>query len=715
MCKREQQVLLKTDNVQLEQALGLYASLFLWKPTYTVRFMPDRIKLLPLLKNLKEQTLSTKKEFASVLASFDKILCNSLDGIDVPVMEKKCVKISDGSRWSSGNTGGCEKCQITLKNDGAAASQIGIVVCQVLQEIQSRGYDICVETDSPKLVPFLSLLKPLKRKPDISVFITERSDLNSERTYDLRRNRTSQVQDISEYLLSRCRGVVNIEQYIQRHTRWLQDSVGRYIKWLKYIGEGSGLLYKTVNRSTVKVPPEIICLYSQLCLKADIADRELKTESEAGRSEWEWIYQTCYYEYHKEKEYMRQLSSPFVIICNLPDTIVSFLGARKCNMRCGYCFSEHGKQSSEKLTVQDMVHTLEFCRELSGAEYIHIDNYLGGEPCLEFETVKRVHTAMHDYKNLHKLDFSFGLLTNGTVMKEEQLNWSRENTPYIGLSLDGDQKTNDNIRVYPDGKGTYKNAVQFIKKIKEKNWPVPIGVSCVLTANEMDIVRIFRHIHEELGVPYVTIKPVRAGAEKPFALTLEKLPDLKESYHVFVDYLIWEAENGNLKPLFAILHPIDYLGRFLARTGLEDRVIVKRCGAGEHIFSIDNAHRVYACDSFNGKTDAYIGTWEEGRTGAFRTPFVTENSDLKCMDCWCRYSCGGVCSYVRYLNHGEITEVVQFECEFTKFLVCESLLFWEKIKKKLPGSEIDRIYRHMEEMGFSKFKKDRDHFYYAPC
>lgn len=705
MRNRESQVLLATNDIQLEHTMAHYPSLFSLRPVYAARVLPGKVKLLPLSPNLHEKVLTGTEERTAALETFDTILGDRdlQDLFRTP--KKNWVTIQRRDEWHAGVLSG-PRVSVTLQN--ARDAETGAFICGVLSEVRSMGYHVLLETDSPLLAPYLALLSPPEQKTDCFLFLTEKPAAGARWSFNLSPSvRRQELQAFQTKLLNLCRASVSDRQFRLRSEVFLQKGVKTFCKLLEERPDGTGLFYKTVNRSTFDAPPEVAALYRNL--SQNIPD------GQTPRWCWEWLYKICYYEDLKESEYNRQLSSPFLKVCNLPDTIVSFLGTRRCNLRCKYCFSDHRKENHDILSDRDMINTLEFCRDLSSAEFIHIDNGLGGEPGMEFSDVQHRHTLLQNYHADHQLDASFGLLTNGTKITKDQLAWVREHIPYLGLSLDGGQATNDRIRVYPDGRGTYADAIQLIRHVQRNHWPVPIGVSCVLTANDLDLTNIFRHIYEDLGVRFVTVKPVRASADAPYALTVENLPALEKSYRRFLRYLLQKAEDGDLGPLFAILHPIDYLGRFLARTGLEDRVIIKRCGAGEHIFSVDNSHSVYACDSFNGEKEAYIGSWETGRTGTFRVPFVNQVPALPCGDCWARYSCGGVCPYVRHLSHGKVTDVVRFECQFTQFLIRESLLFWNEVRTKFPKARVEKIYQHMEDMGFSKFKKHRDHFFYAPC
>lgn len=417
------------------------------------------------------------------------------------------------------------------------------------------------------------------------------------------------------------------------------------------------------------------------------------------------------------KHFEALMDSGQAVIANKNDMIISFLGSRRCNMKCKYCFSDHTCEA--KATMPNKI-ALEIVEMLTcGKENLnlHIDNNLGGEPLLDFTAVMARHNAAIALHKASGINTSFGLLTNGTLLRSDHIDWLKDHLPYIGFSLDGDKATHDKIRKDVNGEPTYERTVSGIKLLQMADWPVETGVSAVISKYNMDITELQSHFREELNIPNIVMKPVRAEERSDFSLTYDDLDDLKKGYGTFFRYLLDEGRKGNLKPLFTMLQPLDYAARFLIRVLLADRVIVKRCGSGEHIFSVNDDGSLYACDSFNGVEDMEIGNVEEGMHNHpdYNVPFVNdENPSFGCNRCWARYLCGGVCQYVQYLNKYEYNNVIKMECGLAMFLIESSICFWQEAKETWGEESMAKVKERIREIGITEYL-DKNSFVYAPC
>ena len=408
------------------------------------------------------------------------------------------------------------------------------------------------------------------------------------------------------------------------------------------------------------------------------------------------------------------LQTKLVKIANKNDVIISFLGSRRCNLKCAYCFSDHSHASLSKMNGNNLTKIIDMLTYNRPGIKIHFDNSLGGEPCLDFHNVEQRHNFNLAYHKCSGIPATFGLLTNGTKLTKRQLKFLLIHNPYLGFSLDGDRQTNDKLRLDATGKSTYDSAVDGIKLLQSFNWSVATGISCVLTRFNTDVKSLQKHFREELGIPNVVIKPVRTSQEKEFALRYEDLTQLIEDYTKLFDFMLSEGENENLQPLFTTLQPLDYAGRFLLRTFFGDRLIVKRCGCGEIIFSVNDNGNIYPCDSFNGVSDHELANVSVGfhNKNNFRIPFITEEK-FGCRECPVRFLCGGICQYVQYLNKYRKNDVTKMECELAKFLATASLDFWQVAKETWSDKVLEQVSTRIKEIGFKKFHEGA--MVYAPC
>lgn len=415
--------------------------------------------------------------------------------------------------------------------------------------------------------------------------------------------------------------------------------------------------------------------------------------------------------------YKMLLSTGHAKIENAHDVILSFIGSKRCNMRCNYCFSDH---TCEKLSCMSPAETLKVADMVTEGRQeglnLHVDNNLGGEPIADWEAVKQRHNIMVNFHKQTGIKASFGLLTNGTLLEKKHLAWLKENLIYIGFSLDGDQITHDAIRHDAALQPTYEKTIKAIGLLKEYPWPVEAGISCVITKNNLEIKNLQEHFRETLDVHHVVMKPVRAASDEDYALTYEDIPRIKQAYTEFFDYLLDKGKSGDLDPFFTMLQPLDYAARFMLRTFYSDRIIVKRCGAGEVIFSADDKGHVYPCDSFNGIAGKEIGDLSNGmyREREFEIPFVTKKEPTYgCPSCWARFLCGGICEYVTYINNYDYNDVIRMECELSKFLAESALVFWVKARRTWKPETMEQVRRYIKEIGVEPLEDAS--FVYAPC
>ncbi|MCX7922842.1 MAG: SPASM domain-containing protein [Clostridia bacterium] len=379
------------------------------------------------------------------------------------------------------------------------------------------------------------------------------------------------------------------------------------------------------------------------------------------------------------------------------ETIFSFLGKRKCNLRCRYCFVDETKVEGreEELTPEMMRAGFDFILQRNQNSYrVRADYSLGGEPMLTFETYKQLWAISKEYDSRSDMEVALGFVTNGTLLSDEAIEWFNQNHHWIGFSLDGGKEVHDSMRVFHDGRGTFDKAIGQIRKVLDLNWEHDPGVNVVLTAKNPDILKIFLELWD-LGFRVITAKPVRASSDLDFAITMKNINVIKEAYIRFADFLIEKAKEGKLEYLKAILNPFDFFGRFLMRVFMRDRIFLKRCAGGTKIFSMRNNGDLYPCDSFNGIDAFKLGNVREKTFDptVFQVPAVDEVDT--CKDCWARYLCGGVCRYTLYINDGKQDSASEAECELQRHLIMLSCYLWSEIKSSLPEEEVSSIREHI--------------------
>lgn len=133
------------------------------------------------------------------------------------------------------------------------------------------------------------------------------------------------------------------------------------------------------------------------------------------------------------------------IYMNRPETKVIILTlTNSCNLSCVYCY-EHNKEV-RTMSLETALNIIE--REMTmedGSDFVCI-YYFGGEPYLEFEKIKKIHSFLKS-RTWSKGWFAF-TTTNGTLVHKDVQQWLKENddTIEVYVSLDGTREMHNHNR-----------------------------------------------------------------------------------------------------------------------------------------------------------------------------------------------------------------------------------------------------------------------------
>lgn len=143
-----------------------------------------------------------------------------------------------------------------------------------------------------------------------------------------------------------------------------------------------------------------------------------------------------------------------------------------CNLKCKYCFyGELYKQTetrNRRIHLENVWAIFDRLFGYWGKKWlrnpVHI-NYYGGEPLLEFETIRRITLYLKERETQH-LRFEFGLTTNAVLLTEEMIRFFIRYQFKLAVSLDGDRQQNA-YRVTARGEETYDKVVASLASIRQ--------------------------------------------------------------------------------------------------------------------------------------------------------------------------------------------------------------------------------------------------------
>lgn len=151
----------------------------------------------------------------------------------------------------------------------------------------------------------------------------------------------------------------------------------------------------------------------------------------------------------------------------------------KCNLKCGYCVMKHTweKNGARK---NHPFHPREAWRRIKrildtnfAAMKAHHSKELtisfnGGEFLIHFDLMKEIISYVRAHENGG--DTTIEMNTNGTLLSREKLDFFHKNRVGVFISIDGNKAHHDQTRVYADGRGSFDDVIQAVKRLQSYTW-----------------------------------------------------------------------------------------------------------------------------------------------------------------------------------------------------------------------------------------------------
>lgn len=345
--------------------------------------------------------------------------------------------------------------------------------------------------------------------------------------------------------------------------------------------------------------------------------------------------------------------------------------AHDCNLSCKYCFAGKGEYQGERSLMSFEVgrQALDFLIANSGTRRNLEVDFFGGEPLMNFEVVKQLVAYGRSQEDAKNKSFRFTLTTNGILLDDEIMEFANREMSNVVLSIDGRKEVNDKMRVSKAGKGCYDlilpKFIQFANLRKQKDYYIRGTYTHYNTDFASDILHL-----ADLGFKQLSMEPVVAPPDAPYALTGEDVPLLCAEYERLAAEMLNRFRNGEGFTFFHYM--IDLEG---------GPCIVKRisgCGVGTEYMAVTPWGDLYPCHQFVGDPHYLLGNVSKGITNpAVQDEFKHCNvyAHEECKDCFAKFYCSGGCAANAYHASGSITGLYDVGCKLhRKRIECAVML-----------------------------------------
>lgn len=355
--------------------------------------------------------------------------------------------------------------------------------------------------------------------------------------------------------------------------------------------------------------------------------------------------------------------------------------AQDCNLRCKYCFGDGGSYGGKRAIMSEEVGraAVDYIIEHSGnRKHCEID-FFGGEPLMNFKTVKAVTEYVRQREKETGKLFKLTLTTNGMLLNDEAIKWLNDNSISLVLSLDGRKETHDNMRPDAGGHGTYDRVLKNFKALVDSRNGQDYYLRGTYTKENMDFTKDVLDIHDK-GFDILSVEPV-VLKDSPLGFTDEDMPRIREEYDRLTEAYLKRHREGN--------------GFFFFHFNMDlsnGPCVAKRlagCGAGHEYYAVAENGDLYPCHQFVGREgyklgDVYNGVKNHELPQYFRESHVLNKE--KCRDCWARFFCSGGCHANAELFHGDIRKPYEIGCEIQKkrlecAILVQALMTLENMEK----------------------------------
>lgn len=335
-----------------------------------------------------------------------------------------------------------------------------------------------------------------------------------------------------------------------------------------------------------------------------------------------------------------------------PDIQIMYLILTEtCNLACKYCFIENAmpvNRSLKNMTVTTAKKAVDlFSRSLCKTQEIKPSIiFYGGEPTINWsvlvEAVEYIKSkiAAGDLPDTTEIS----MISNGTLLTEERINFIKYNNIGLSLSIDGVGSNND-ARVFVDGRPSIDRVLQTYELTKKIGYPV--GISCTVTPTNVDhLDEITSWMIEEqvasVGFNILMDTPNRPQITPELVTKISNC--LTNAYVRLRNHNIYEDRIGRKVNTFINqeIYPFDCAGYGGQLVIAPDGAIgVCHAYLGEREYFVAN---VNTCADFNPQDNQVFLEWSS------RSPFNMS----QCQDCPVLGICGGGCAKNAEMKHGSI-------------------------------------------------------------
>jgi len=368
--------------------------------------------------------------------------------------------------------------------------------------------------------------------------------------------------------------------------------------------------------------------------------------------------------------------------------------SNSCNLRCSYCFNPN--KTNYLMTKENAFNYLDYLFSVfNDGEKYFVDLSGKGEPLLNKKLISDISKYCLLKSDELGVEVTPTLVTNGTLLTEENVKFLQENRILFGVSLDGPKNVHDKYRKDVFGNPTYDLILKNILNIKSREY---VGVAATLTNEVFDLSEEIYSLSKIFNT--ISYRPARGDG---YRIDISSVNSWIKQYEKLTLKLLEDIKTSNPKVFYCLLNGDDFYGRFLMkmfgnlRTGNRCDYLVKR-------FAVDFDGKIYGCPA---------ATMKHSLGFTKITKEISKKEIIKqfsmCLNCPYKYICGGECqleSSDSGAKHFELCTLKQKVIQLTSYLKIYCLYNNPDFYQLLNDFCVQKLLRNKKDPELAKFMKD---------
>jgi uncharacterized protein len=332
-----------------------------------------------------------------------------------------------------------------------------------------------------------------------------------------------------------------------------------------------------------------------------------------------------------------------------PVRSLSLAIAQTCNLACTYCYAQGGsfggaeKQMPPAIGVSavDLLFT-----DVREGDSVNLA-FLGGEPLTNRSLLRQCTERAAVLGEERGVHVRYAITTNGTLLTPEDGEYFERHGFAVTVSVDGQEKSHDQLRPFKDGRGSYTRVIDRVAPLLSMQRRMQVSARVTVTSSNLAL-RETLDAFLDFGFHSVGFSPLLSAPTGTGEMAAGDLDRMLEGMIECGK----EFERRMARRERYAFHNMSTAMQEIHRGTHRPYP----CGAGGSYFGVSAGGDLAACHRFVEDPRRAMGDVWRGVNRQRQRLWLSErhvHRQEPCRSCWARYLCGGGCHH-EVLHRGRV-------------------------------------------------------------